>query len=159
MENTLEAIERESVEAVKLGRPLKFASPEELRFKIKEYFEDYCEEGKAHPPTITGLAVFLGTSRKVLMEYEDDRPAFSNAIKKAKERIAAWTEEQLYRNTQVAGVIFNLKNNYGWKDRTETDLTSNGQPVGILFLPQRETKDSVETESRSTDASVIDQPE
>lgn len=26
-------------------------------------------------------------------------------------------------------VIFNLKNNYKWKDKTETDLTSDGKPI------------------------------
>jgi hypothetical protein len=26
-------------------------------------------------------------------------------------------------------VIFNLKNNYGWKDKTETDVTSGGEKI------------------------------
>jgi DNA primase len=25
--------------------------------------------------------------------------------------------------------IFNLKNNYGWKDKNETDITTNGRPI------------------------------
>jgi len=29
-------------------------------------------------------------------------------------------------------VIFNLKNNYNWKDKTETDLTTGGKPFPIL---------------------------
>ena len=32
----------------------------------------------------------------------------------------------------AAGGIFLLKNNHGFKDRSETDVTSGGQPIPIL---------------------------
>lgn len=31
-------------------------------------------------------------------------------------------------------VIFNLKNNYNWKDKNETDITSGGKPIPIIPL-------------------------
>lgn len=122
------------------GRPLKFKSVEELQNAIDSYFlscEDLEKEGfYIKPLTITSLAVFLDTSRETLLNYEE-KDEYFGTIKKAKEKIHAWTEEQLYRNTQVTGVIFNLKNNYGWKDKTETDMTTNGKdmaPVLVKFL-------------------------
>ena len=30
--------------------------------------------------------------------------------------------------------IFNLKNNYGWKDKTETDVTSNGKDISMPIV-------------------------
>ena len=51
-----------------------------------------------------------------LLKYEE-RAEFIGAIKKAKGRIEAWVEEQLFnREVPIAGVIFNLTNNYGWRN-------------------------------------------
>src|SRR3990167_2355681 len=61
------------------GRPLKFKTHEELEAKINEYFNKTPKEEW----TITGLALALDTSRKVLVEYEV-REKFGNTIKKAK---------------------------------------------------------------------------
>lgn len=116
------------------GRPLLFKSKEELEQKIQGYFDSCWEiddKGKRRqmkPYTITGLAVHLDTSRHTLINYED-KEEFFHTIKKAKDIIENYTEEQLYRNTQVTGVIFNLKNNYEWKDKTETDITSKGEKI------------------------------
>lgn len=74
--------------------------------------------------TINGLALFLGTNRETILEYED-RPQFADTIKGAKTRIQKQLETALYGNN-VTGVIFNLKNNYGWKDKTEVDTTISG---------------------------------
>lgn len=88
------------------------------------------------PYSITGLALMLDTSRKVLLEYEDGlhdlNPTdenydplaidFSNTIKKAKAKIEHDVQLRLDSN-MVAGTIFNLKNNFGWIDRTIEDGT------------------------------------
>lgn len=108
-----------------VGRPLKFGTVEELQSKIEDYFEScHNAEGECvRPLTITGLAVALDTSRRVLLAYEHERDEYSNTIKKAKQRIENFAEEALYTNKQTAGVIFNLKNNYGWVDKQEVDQT------------------------------------
>lgn len=71
------------------------------------------------PYTITGLALALGTSRKVLLDYED-RKEFSDTIKEAKLKIENFVEARLFENN-VAGPIFNLVNNYGWKNKQEVE--------------------------------------
>lgn len=82
---------------------------------------------KQKPYTITGLALALDTSRETLLDYED-REEFSDTIKKAKERCHNYVENTLLTGNPT-GAIFNLKNNYGWNDKTETDITSKGESI------------------------------
>jgi len=135
------------------GRPLKFQSAEELQQKIDEYFESCWTEtpitdkkGKevgtnrfqTKPYTITGLALYLDTSRQTLLEYEGEvegrdtkDPAFADTIKKAKQRCENWVEENALQNKiNPTTAIFNLKNNFKWKDQTEVDHTSKGEQIG-----------------------------
>ncbi|RDH76352.1 hypothetical protein DVS77_21600 [Mycolicibacterium moriokaense] len=94
------------------------------------------------PYTITGLALALNTSRETLLDYESgnrdkkeddegydpDVAKFSDTIKRAKLRCEQFNEQMLFSSTPT-GSIFNLKNNYGWKDKIEQDLTSNGETI------------------------------
>lgn len=113
------------------GRPLKFQSPEELDKRIDAYFDE------DDFPTITGLALYLDTSRETLREYSE-RPEFVDSIKRAVDRCEHFVNRgMLSGKLNVTGAIFNLKNNYGWKDKTEQDLTSNGDsisPVMVKFV-------------------------
>lgn len=84
---------------------------------------------RQRPYTITGLANFLGTSRETLINYEN-RDEFFDTIKGAKDKCEQYWELQLL-GPHATGPIFNLKNNYGWKDKTEQDLTSDGERIGI----------------------------
>lgn len=90
------------------------------------------------PFTITGLAVYLDTTRDVLLDYEsgkyddpekseEENKLYSHTIKRAKQQIYAFAEEALYSGKQAAGPIFNLKNNWGWVD--QRDFTSGGRPI------------------------------
>jgi len=101
-----------------LGRPLKFKTAAGLQKAIDAYF-DKCKEEHL-PPTITGLALHLDTTRQTLMDYEY-RDAFTDTVKKAKLRCENYAEIQLFKGSNVAGVIFNMKNNYGWKDKREVE--------------------------------------
>lgn len=109
------------------GRPLKFETVEDLQKKIDDYF---AATVPAHY-TITGLALALDTSRTTLMEYEG-RPEFANAVKAAKTRIEYGYELSL-RMRGSAGDIFGLKN-FGWRDRQETDITTNGKDLPAPIL-------------------------
>lgn len=107
------------------GRPVKFSSVEELQSKIDEYFET--EDGK-ETPTVTGLAIALDISRETLNDYGNNKSdEFSDAIRRAKAKVAVVLEQKLYGNN-VTGLIFNLKNNFGWKDKTETDIKHSNDP-------------------------------
>lgn len=131
----------------KAGRPLKFKSVNELQKNIDEYFKSCFEEvwvqdqesgkweqsfdkdGKPvmrqiRPFTITGLALALDTTRDTLLDYEGKKQ-FSDTIKRAKEIVHNFVEEQCLTRQSPTGCIFNLKNNFGWKDKTETDSNVN----------------------------------
>lgn len=97
------------------GRPLKYDNCWELDLECELYFE-HCHEEK-EPPTVSGLALWLDVDRKTITNYEG-KPEFFPTIKRSKQRIENYLEMSLYGNG-VAGVIFNLKNNFGWKDKQE----------------------------------------
>ena len=100
----------------KVGRPKVFKSVEEVEEKINAYF-NYCEE-KEKPYTMSGLAYYLGIDRKTLLNYSKNEEYF-HTIKKARDKVQMQLEECLYRLGNNSGVIFNLKNNFDWKDKIE----------------------------------------
>ena len=99
-----------------VGRPRVFKSVEEVEEKINAYF-NYCEE-KEKPYTMSGLAYYLGIDRKTLLNYSKNEEYF-HTIKKARDKVQMQLEECLYRLGNNSGVIFNLKNNFDWKDKIE----------------------------------------
>lgn len=90
-----------------------------------------CVEDKTHP-TVSGLAYHLGMTTQALRGYEakDD---FLSTVKAAKQRIEMHLEQCLY-GSSVTGTIFNLKNNFGWKDAQDHNIAGqDGGPVRLSF--------------------------
>ena len=112
-----------------MGRFKKFNSVEEMDTKINEYFQ-YCDEflytdrsGKIikKPYTVSGLCVYLDICRETLNDYSKN-PVFSDTIKKARLKIESFLEENSLNGSLNSAVsIFNLKNNFGWTDKTQVD--------------------------------------
>lgn len=130
----------------KVGAPQKYQDIKKFQAIIDKYFKDclsrtktsYLKGPKGHPIkfqipnprpfTITGLALALGTTRQELIniEHEYQYPQlFVDSIRKAKLRCYNFTEESLWLPKVAQGVIFSLKNNFGWKDMIE--ITGPGQ--------------------------------
>lgn len=107
------------------GRPLKFQSVEELEKGIEEYFATTPRDEW----TWTGLALALDTDKWTLTTYKD-RPEFSASIKKALLRVENGYELDLKKSGR-SGTIFALKN-FDWKDKSEQDITSGGQPISVI---------------------------
>lgn len=129
------------------GRKLKFKTVEELQEKIDEYFE-YCDnrlvqgyDNKTNeqfayispePYTMSGLAYFLEIDRKTLINYKR-RDEYFHTIKKARNRVEMDIERRMNdKNTFTPGLIFNAKNNFGWKDKLEQDVTSKGKAIQVV---------------------------
>jgi len=83
-------------------------------------------------PTVSGLAYTLNMSRQALCDYEK-KDEFLDTIKRAKLRIEISLEQRLAGNN-VTGSIFNLKNNFGWKDKTEQALSG---ALGVVDLTEK----------------------
>lgn len=108
------------------GRPRAFNSVEELESKIKDYFE-YCNK-ENKPYTMSGLAYYLDVDRKTIVNYTKDEEYFPT-IKKARDRVQMQLEENALMNiSNSTFTIFNLKNNFDWKDRIETN-TENFEQI------------------------------
>jgi hypothetical protein len=78
-------------------------------------------------PSIISMCLHIGITRETLRQYEQNE-RFSDAIKEAKAKIEEFVEQELYRGQgQVTGIIFNLKNNFGWVDKQEIDQNVKGE--------------------------------
>ena len=110
---------------------MAFKTTGELEEKVESFFtsedayiineKDGVEE-KIFAPTISGLALHLGVDRRTIVNYSNKEEYFPT-IKKARARIEAHLEKKLFGNN-VTGLIFNLKNNFDWKDKSEVAQTN-----------------------------------
>lgn len=123
------------------GKPAKYTSVEALQTGIDKYFAE-CEI-KEKPATMSGLAINLGfINRQSLLDYEG-KDKYSGTIKAARARVEASVEERLLTQGQsAAGCIFNLKNNFGWKDKSEQEINFNGK-IEAGRLDDQELEDRI----------------
>lgn len=126
------------------NKPLKFPNVKDLQVSIDKYFV-MCDT-KKKPYTITGLCLWLDTTRKTLSSYENCleiewlkglsdkvKVVYVTSIKRAKLRCENYCEEQLLNpncSKSPIGSIFALKN-YGWADRQEIVQTNNNINVTL----------------------------
>lgn len=104
------------------GRPKAYKEVEEMKKKINKYFEE-CDK-KQEPYTITGLCIALDICRDTLSEYIK-KEEFSDTIKKAKLKVENYLERHLITDSSTTGIIFNLKNNFGWSDKQQIEHSGN----------------------------------
>ena len=129
------------------GRPKKYKSKKALADAVEGYFRSISRtielkepDGTAIcnddgqpirqlefviPPSVSALCIHLGIDRSTWQNYCDAElhPELREATALAKARIEAWLEEQLLtRRKGVQGIIFNLQNNYGWRQKQEVEL-------------------------------------
>ena len=104
-----------------MARPYKY-TPEKLEKKIDEYFkkkEKESEEKKLVFCSIRDLASFLDIDLQTFYNY-DSRPGYSNITKKARDRIiAVWEQQLFYPGRNSSGAIFYLKNFGNMADKVE----------------------------------------
>lgn len=93
-------------------RTRPFTTPRALSCAVDAYFDSRTPSDR---PTVTGLAVALGLTRRQLVDYGSDDD-YADIVAMAKARVEAFNENRLY-DGNVTGTIFNLKHNFGWEDR------------------------------------------
>ena len=138
-----------------------YRTVEELQKKIDEYFKS-CEgeifkdkEGKyvfdkfgkpvwinKKPPTITGLALFLGFGgRQALLNYQN-RDMFKDTITIAKSRIEEYVEGRLFDKDGVVGAKFSLVNNFkGWKESPKQEEEKPVININFTKASEADAKD------------------
>lgn len=126
--------ERENLGLI-VNRKRKFATADELREAVDDYFNS--KIATQSPFTISGLALHLGVSRATLLNYEKKYAGteYAEIIENAKLRIEAFVEECLFRSkVPTTGVIFNLKNNFAWKEKQEVDCSGEVKVIKLEDL-------------------------
>ena len=113
------------------GRPKKYTN-KGLEKAVEGYFASISRDEREaweaeykRPPTVSGLCLYLGIDRSTWRNYADPRlhPEFREVAAYARMRMEAYLEEQLLtREKNVQGLIFNLQNNYGWREKREVEL-------------------------------------
>lgn len=119
-----------------MARPKLYTCVEDMQKIINEYFK-MCDD-KEKPYTMSGLAYALDMDRRSLLNYSKDEKFFPT-IKKAREKVEQQLEENALMNKANATfTIFNLKNNYGWRDTVEVKNDNEISKVDELL---KEIKD------------------
>ncbi len=142
---------------MKLGRPPKYETPEEMQHIIDLYYlacrvhqtdnaellidlsdDDLLTVNDIEDvvPSISGLAYTLGMSTEAFRNY-GEKDDFLATVKRAKQRVEMSLEQRLAGNA-VTGSIFSLKNNFGWKDKTEQALSG---ALGVVDLTGKTDKE------------------
>lgn len=125
----------------KVGRPANYETPEELQKKIDEYFDGGYRTirrvingvGVEVPDiTITDLVIYLGFADRTSFYDYEKKEEFAYTIKRARSFIEREYESLLKVNS--TGAIFALKN-FGWTDKTETEVYGkNGGAIGLSLV-------------------------
>ncbi len=127
---------RKEAQKAQPGRPAMFQTPQQMQEAIDAYFES-CKptfltvKGKTildktgtpvidyNPPTVSGLALFLGfESRQSMYDYTK-REGFSYIVTRARTRIEADREKDICSGRNVEGSKFHLANMSGWRAEQE----------------------------------------
>lgn len=125
------------------GRPPKYKDLKTLEDAIEEYF-DFCDNRiqqvydkksgevieiiNPAPYTMSGLAYYLHVDRDTILNYSK-KTKFFGTIKAARDRVAQDVENRLMEGGNAIGAIFNLKNNFGWRDKREEEHSGTVEVV------------------------------
>ena len=113
----------------KVGRPTKYNAG--MIAKVHDYVD--AKFGEKELPIIEEFCYLNDIDTDTSVEWCKKHKKFSVAIKRLKAVQSTMLQSGIFKNTgNVAGGIFLLKNNHGFKDRTETDVTSGGKPIPLL---------------------------
>lgn len=130
-----------------LASPVKYTAVSEMEQKIEAYFLERSEffsevyspkkgevvEVKEQAPLhLTGLCDYLGISAEDLDAYQE-RPEFSELIRKAKKKCEAYLVDQCVR---LHKADFILKNNFpaAWQEKSDNSLNEELKKVLVEFV-------------------------
>jgi len=98
-------------------KPLLTFTPETIKTTLMSYFKSCIAKNQF--PTMTGVAMLLNMTRRELLTYFNSDPAITKAVTVAKQIVVEHAERLILSGRPPVGLIFWLKNNDDWVDRTE----------------------------------------
>lgn len=117
-----------------MARPRLYDDHAVFDVTVDDYFAHV--EASDKRPTMAGLSYYLGfDDRDTFTAYAEYGDEFSRTVKRAKLRIEddRW-QSLIDKAAFTPGLIFDLKNNHGWKDKTEQDVHLTGQEAALAAL-------------------------
>lgn len=110
----------------------KFLSVEHLAERLNAYFDKMELRGKK--PTVVSMALELGYSSKakLLTELRSDSN-FANNLEAAVTYIESMRNEELLEpGASTSGIIFDLKNNHNWAEKSEQKVEQATDTLALL---------------------------
>ena len=132
----------------KPGAPRKYKTAKALERAIEKYFRSISatvpmagidgreilnDEGEPVmkveyliPPSVVSMCLYLGIDKRTWANYCDAKkhPEFAEVTSRAMMRHEAYLVEQsIVREKSVSGILFNLENNYGYRQKAEVALS------------------------------------
>jgi hypothetical protein len=133
--------------ANKVGRPTKYNAG--MIQKMEDFVLSMAREQTI--PTIPGFAYSVGVCEDTIHEWKSKHKKFSESIKKL--LAVQCTMLQTLGLSQVYSApmsIFLLKNNHGFKDRTEQEVTTRALPEPILKVDPSVHRDDSNNQDKPT---------
>lgn len=113
----------------------------------------YQKKLRVKMPTIEGFSLYLGVTKSSLYEWEEKHPEFSYALGKIRtEQHNRLVEKGLSGDYNSTITKLMLSNNHGYSEKTEQDITSKGESLGVVMLPHK-NESSLETTGKTGDSS------
>ena len=113
---------------------------------INQLGEELKETRYLVPPTIGDLCMYLGISGSTWAVYCDPEkhPEFSEATARARGRIRAYLQRELLTRSgrDVKGIIFDLQNNHGYREKLELDTREQELKIAKLEAELARMKDA-----------------
>jgi hypothetical protein len=135
----LTALKRQSLDITPVS-PGLLSDPRDLECAIKGYF-DRCIENN-DPPTMTGLALTVGATRRELLNFKDKSNLLVyQIVQRAKQVVSEHVEKLLLSGLPAGGFSLWLRNNDDWVDKTEHTQTNLTQADVIETLDALEYKE------------------
>ena len=111
------------------GKPIK-------EVKEQSHIEQKVWDREPEPPTISGLALFLGFNSRGAFDNYEQNGKFANTLKRGRLRIETIYEKKLHQPAPT-GALFALKS-MGWNEKPESK-TIDTEPVKSLKIEIIET--------------------
>ena len=108
---------------------------------LPENWKEKCLTLAEEGASIVELSVMLEISRDTFYALSEREEEFSDTVKRCKELSEAWWERSgrtnlMNKEFNYTGWYMNMKNRFGWRDKTEQDINHSGNVQFINDVPR-----------------------
>lgn len=125
------------------GRPKKTLKD------LPENWRDIIIDEMSEGASLAEIHALLDISADVRIRMEKEIPEFHDAIKKGKRLSEQWWQKkgrENLENKDFSATLWymNMKNRFGWRDKTETEHTGTLEVTQVIRTPEKKPLDNPE---------------